>query len=151
MLFRSGVIGITGLVIIVGSLVLIMLNNDYFNFDFVPLGDIVVAMFATLGGISGGALVLFFGGAKLTQTKAFRKMALTETQETSQGYTSNVNDASLVGKSGEAFTVLRPSGKIMIENTIYDASTRGEYIEKGEDIEVISNEGSTLRVKKKSA
>ena len=146
-----GVIGITGLVIIVGSLVLIMLNNDYFNFDFVPLGDIVVAMFATLGGISGGALVLFFGGAKLTQTKAFRKMALTETQETSQGYTSNVNDASLVGKSGEAFTVLRPSGKIMIENTIYDASTRGEYIEKGEDIEVISNEGSTLRVKKKSA
>ncbi|HRI78430.1 MAG TPA: NfeD family protein [Cyclobacteriaceae bacterium] len=145
-----GVIGVTGLILIVGSLVLIMLNNDYFNFDFVPLGDIVVAMFATLGGISGGALVLFFGGAKLTQTKAFRRMALTETQETSQGYTTNVHDTALIGQSGEAFTILRPSGKVMIGTAIYDAFTRGEYIEKGEGIEVISMEGSSLRVKKKT-
>jgi len=143
-----GFIGVTGLVLIVGSLVLIMLNNDYFNFDFVPLGDIVVAMFATLGGISGGALLLFFGGARLTQTKAFRRMALTETQETRQGYSATANLEALLGKTGEAFTILRPSGKVMIENILYDAYTRGEYIEKGEAVEVISMEGSTLRVKK---
>ncbi len=143
-----GVTGISGIVLIVASLILIMLNNDFFNFDFVPLGDIIVAMFATLGGISGGALLLIFGGASLTQTKAFKRMALTDTQETKQGYTSNFNDAQVIGKTGEAFTVLRPSGKVMIEGTLYDAFTRGEYIEKGERIEVISMEGSTLRVKK---
>lgn len=143
-----GVAGVLGIGLTVGSLILIMLNNDFFNFEFVPLGDIVVAMFATLGGISGGALLLFFGGARLTQTKAFQRMALTETQDTVDGYTSNFNTETMLGKTGKAFTVLRPSGKVMIEGTLFDAFTRGEYIEREENIEVISTESSTLRVKK---
>ncbi len=146
-----GVAGVLGIGLTVGSMVLIMLNNDFFNFDFVPLGDIVIATFATLGGISGGALLLFFGGARLTQTRAFSRIALTDTQQTQSGYTSNFNETSMVGRTGTAFTVLRPSGKAMIEGNLYDAFTRGEYIEKGEPIEVISSEGSTLRVKKISA
>lgn len=146
-----GVAGVLGIALTIVSMVLIMLNNDFFNFDFVPLGDIVVAMFATLGGISGGALLLFFGGARLTQTKAFSRIALTDTQQTQSGYTSNFNETSMVGKTGTAFTVLRPSGKAIIDGNLYDAFTRGEYIEKGEPIEVISSEGSTLRVKKTSA
>jgi membrane-bound serine protease (ClpP class) len=145
-----GIAGLLGIVLTIGSLILIMLNNDFFNFEFVPLGDIVVAMFATLGGISGGALLLFFGGAKLTQTKAFRRMALTDTQDTTKGFTSNFFPDTLVGKAGVAFTVLRPSGKVLIEGKMYDAFTRGEYIEKEENIEVISTESSTLRVKKKT-
>jgi membrane-bound serine protease (ClpP class) len=36
----------------------------------------------------------------------------------------------------------------MINNKIYDAFTRAEYIEKGEAIEVIETEGSTLKVRK---
>jgi membrane-bound serine protease (ClpP class) len=143
-----GVAGVLGIGLTVGSLILIMLNNDFFNFEFVPLGDIVVAMFSALGGITGGALLLFFGGARLSQTKAFKRIALTETQETTQGYTSNFNEVTMVGKTGHALTVLRPSGKVMIEAKLYDAFTRGEYIDKGEPVEVISTEGSTLRVKK---
>ena len=143
-----GVAGVLGIGMTVGSLMLIMLNNDFFNFEFVPLGDIVVAMFATLGGITGGALLLFFGGARLTQTSAFKRMALTDIQETDQGYTSNFNEGPMVGKTGIAFTVLRPSGKVIIDDKIYDAFSSGEYIEKEETIEVISVESSTLRVKK---
>ena len=143
-----GVAGVMGIVMTVGSLVLIMLNNDFFNFDFVPLGDIVVAMFATFGGLSGGALLLFFGSARLTQTKAFRRMVLTETQDKEKGYTSNFNEELMVGKSGTAFTVLRPSGKVLIAGKLYDAFSRGEYIEKEAEIEVIDVESSTLRVKK---
>lgn len=146
-----GVAGILGISMTVGSMVLIMLNNDFFNFDFVPLGDIVVAMFATVGGISGGALLLFFGGSRLLQTKAFGRMALTDTQQTQSGYTSNFNEGPMEGKIGKAFTVLRPSGKVMIEDKLYDGFTRGEYIEKDEPVEVISSEGSTLRVKKLSS
>jgi len=143
-----GVAGVLGITLTISSLVLIMLNNDFFNFDFVPMGDIVVALFATLGGISGGALLLFFGAPRITETKAFRRFALTDTQDTGQGYTSNVNTSSLVGKTGTAFTVLRPSGKILIDDTLYDAFSRGEYIEKGEGVEVIGAEGSSIRVKK---
>ena len=146
-----GVAGVMGIVMTVGSLVLIMLNNDFFNFDFVPLGDIVVAMFATFGGLAGGALLLFFGSARLTQTKAFRRMVLTETQDKEQGYTSNFNEELMVGKTGTAFTVLRPSGKVLIAGKLYDAFSRGEYIEKEAVIEVIDIESSTLRVKKATA
>lgn len=146
-----GVAGITGIALTVGSLILIMLNNDFFNFDFVPLGDIVTASIATLGGISAGALLLFLGGAKLTETSAFRRIALTDTQDTQKGYSSNFNETPMEGKTGTAYTVLRPSGKVMIEGSIYDAFTRGEYVEKEEPIEVISVEGSTLRVKKITA
>lgn len=143
-----GVAGVLGIGMTVGSLVLIMLNNDFFNFDFVPLGDIVVALFATLGGLAGGGLLLFFGGAKLAESRAFRRIALTDTQEKNQGYTSHFNTEQMIGKKGTAFTVLRPSGKVVIEEKLYDAYTRGEYIEREENIEVIGAEGSTLRVRK---
>src|SRR6478736_6118640 len=93
-----GVAGIAGITLTVTSLILIMLNNDFFNFEFVPLGDIVVASFAALGGLAGGALLLFFGGAKLTETKAFKRIALADTQESSQGYSVRTNEPNLVSK-----------------------------------------------------
>jgi membrane-bound serine protease (ClpP class) len=143
-----GIAGIAGITLTVLSLVLIMLNNDFFNFEFVPLGDIVVAVFATMGGISGGALLLFFGGARLSKTRAFQKIALVDTQDKAQGYTVNTLTDTMVGKKGTAYTVLRPGGKVMIDDQIYDAFTRGDYVEKGEPIEVIGNEGITLKVKR---
>lgn len=142
-----GVAGILGITLTIVSLILIMLNNDYFNFEFVPLGDIVKATFAAIGGITGGVLLLFFGGARLTQTKAFKRIALTDTQESSQGYSVRNNEQNLIGKAGIAHTVLRPSGKVLIDGNVYDAFTRGEYVQKGDAIEVIGTEGITLKVK----
>jgi membrane-bound serine protease (ClpP class) len=53
----------------------------------------------------------------------------------------------MIGKAGTAHTVLRPSGRVLIDGQIYDAFTKGGYIEKDSAIEVISEEGSTLKVK----
>ena len=143
-----GVAGVSGIALTVTSLVLIMLNNDFFNFDFVPLGDIVVALFAAVGGLTGGVMLLFIAGPKLTRSQAFRNIALTDTQEKEQGYTSNLFPSDIVGQRGEAYTVLRPGGKVMIAGNIYDAYTRGEFIDRGEPIEVLAAEGTSLRVKK---
>ncbi len=142
-----GVAGILGITLTVVSLILIMLNNDFFNFEFVPLGDIVKATFSAIGGLTAGALLLFFGGAKLTQTKAFKRIALTDTQQSSHGYSVNSSSKELIGKTGIAHTVLRPSGKVLIDDQVYDAFTRGDYIQKGEVIEVVGTEGITLKVK----
>jgi membrane-bound serine protease (ClpP class) len=143
-----GVAGVAGITLTLVSLILIMLNNDFFNFEFVPLGDIIVATFATLGGLIGGVFLLFFGGARLTKSKAFQRIALNDTQEKSQGYTVNTLSDTLIGKKGTAYTVLRPGGKVIIDEQIYDSFTRGDYVERGEPIEVIGNEGITLKVKK---
>ena len=52
-----------------------------------------------------------------------------------------------MGKKGKSFSVLRPSGKIILSDKVYDASTSGEFIEKNKNIIVINNEGSSLKVK----
>ena len=143
-----GIAGVAGITLTLVSLILIMLNNDLFNFEFVPLGDIIVATFATVGGLTGGVLLLFFGGARLTKTKAFQRIALNDTQQKSQGYTVNTLSDTLLGKKGVAYTILRPGGKVIIDEQIYDAFTRGDYVEKGDTIEVIGNEGITLKVRK---
>lgn len=142
-----GVAGIAGIVLTVGSLVLIMINNDAFDFQFVPMNDILVAFAAAMGGMLGGIILLFVAGSNLQGTRLYRKIALTDTQASSKGYIANPLEQPLKGKTGIAQTVLRPSGKVIIEGKMYDAYTRGDYIEKGQSIEVISDEGASLKVK----
>lgn len=142
-----GVAGFFGITLTVGSLILVMLNNDNFDFSFVGLDQILLAVIATLGGMIGSIIVLFVGGVRFTQSKAFSRVALTETMQKSDGYTSNFNTEPMIGKEGEAYTILRPSGRILIDDELYDAYTRGEYIEKGQKVIVISEEGTSLKVK----
>jgi membrane-bound serine protease (ClpP class) len=143
-----GVAGVAGITLTIMSLVLIMINNDFFNFDLVPFGDIMVATFTAFGGLCGGALLLFWGGAKLSNTKAFQRIALMDTQQASKGFTTNFIPEVKLGDKGTAYTILRPSGRVIINNKIYDAFTRGEFIEVGDTVEVIETEGSTLKVRK---
>jgi len=143
-----GVAGISGLILTIGSLILVMLNNDNLDFSFVGLDEAILAVVATLGGMIGSVILLFVGGVKFTESKAFSRVALNETMKKSEGYTSNFNKEPMLGKEGEAYTVLRPSGRIMIDDEMYDAYTRGEYIGKGEKVVVISEEGTSLKVKK---
>jgi membrane-bound serine protease (ClpP class) len=145
-----GIAGIAGITLTVGSLILIMINNDVFDFEFVPANELLYAVAATLGGILGGILVLFAGGARLANSRFFNRIALTATQESTQGYIVKPTAEPLTGKRGVAFTVLRPAGKVLIDDKIYDAYTRGEFIEKGEAIEVLDEETTSLRVKKVS-
>jgi membrane-bound serine protease (ClpP class) len=143
-----GVAGVSGIMLTVGSLVLIMINNDAFDFEFVRMNDILVALAAALGGIFGGTVLLFVLGANLSKTRFYKRVALTETQDRKKGYTSSpVANEALIGKTGFAQTVLRPSGKVQIEGKLYDAFTRGDFIEKGQPVEVISDEGPALKVK----
>ncbi len=143
-----GVSGVLGLLFTIGSLILVMLNNDNFDFSFVGFNEIFVALSAALLGLLGGFVLMFVGGVQLTNSKFFRKIALVEKQESSQGYNANVQAESMLGKKGTAFTILRPSGKIMIEDELFDAYTRGSYINQNEEVVVIGEEGTSLKVKK---
>src|SRR5690606_13153276 len=93
-----GVAGISGIVLTVGSLALIMLNNDAFNFDFVAGQDILIALIVSLSGLLGAIILLFAGGSKIADSKYFRKIALTDTQSREQGFTSSFLKESMIGK-----------------------------------------------------
>ena len=143
-----GVFGILGLFTSIGSLILIMLNNDLFDFTFVISGDIVSASLAVLSSIFLLGILILFGGIKLTDTDAFKKIALEETQDSRLGYVSNKYSDEYIGKKGKAFTVLRPSGKVIIEEKLCDATSYDGFIEKNSKIKVVGNEGSALKVSK---
>lgn len=142
-----GITGITGIILTVGSLILVMVNNDVFNFSFVPADNMLLAVTATLGGLLGGVIVIFIGGARLSKSHLFKKVALTSSEDRSHGFTSTFHSQPMVGKGGTAYTVLRPAGKVMIEGKLYDAFTRGDYIDKGQRIEVVAEDTTSLQVK----
>ena len=143
-----GVFGVLGLFTSIGSLILIMLNNDLFDFTFVVSGDIVSASLAVLSSIFLLGILILFGGIKLTDTDAFKKIALEETQDSKLGYVSNKYSDEYIGKKGKAFTVLRPSGKVIIDEKLCDATSYDGFIEKNSKIKVVGNEGSALKVSK---
>lgn len=142
-----GLAGIAGIMFMVTSLTLVMLNNDWFDFSFVPSGHLTTAVLVTFLGLIGSFIVMFIGGVRLTESGMFKRIALETTMDKASGYTSNFKKESFIGKTGVAYTILRPSGKIEIDHEIYDAYTRGNYIEQGTPIEVVGEEGTSLKVK----
>jgi len=142
-----GLAGIAGIVCTVGALIFMMLGNDNFNFDYVPVGEISTAATVVGVGVLGSIIVLFLFGYRLTQSKIFSRVALMTSQEKKDGYVATIYAEDFVGRQGTANTILRPSGRIEIEGEVYDAYTRGEYVEAGERVVVISQEGSTLKVR----
>jgi membrane-bound serine protease (ClpP class) len=142
-----GIAGISGIIFFSAGLVLVLLNNNALDFTFVPAHSIVNSFLILLVALSGAVIVIFAGGAKFIESKAFKRISLQETMDTKEGWTSNFNQKDLINKQGIVWSVLRPSGKVLIDDIIYDATSRGEYIEKGKEIQVIEQTGTWIKVK----
>lgn len=142
-----GIAGLSGLILIVSSLILVALNNSTFDFTFVPEGDIYITSGTVLFAFTAGIVLVFVAGNQFMKSAFFNKISLQETLSSKDGFTSNFNTEPLIGKQGTSYSVLRPSGKVMIDGMIYDAYSRGEFIEEKKTIEVIEQVGSSLKVK----
>jgi membrane-bound serine protease (ClpP class) len=145
-----GIAGIAGIVCTLGGLILVMLNNDFLDFTFVNTNSLSEAIIVLLVAIIGGIFLAFFAGPIFLQSKLFKRVTLQESFETSAGYTSNFNVENMIGKTGVAYTVLRPSGKIEINHIIYDAYSQGDFIDRGSEVIVIDHLATSLKVKLKS-
>lgn len=144
-----GVAGIAGIVCVVGSLIFMMLGNDIFDFEYVPAGEITKAATAVGAGVFGSMLLLIILGYRFTESKMFQRVALVATQKKDEGYIATFYKEDMVGKDGMAVTILRPSGRVEIDDEIYDAYTRGEYVERGTKVVVVSQQGASLQVRMK--
>ncbi|MFK7952305.1 MAG: nodulation protein NfeD [Ekhidna sp.] len=145
-----GVAGILGLICTLGSLMLITVNNDLFDFSFVSEGELFISIATVLAGLFGTIIIMVLGGTRFVNSNMFQRIALADVQAKSEGYTSSFYKPDLVGKKGITYTVLKPSGKVEIEGQLYDAYTRGNYVGEKIEIEVISAEGTSLKVKEAS-
>lgn len=143
-----GVFGVAGIVLTLGSLVLGMLPNEAFDFEWVPTTQLLEALLTVVLAALAAIGMVFWLTPKVNEWGAFKHLALATTHDRSQGFTASVYPENIIGKIGTVHSRLRPSGKIELEGEIFDAYSRGEFLEKGEVIEVISTEGTFLRVKK---
>ncbi len=142
-----GVTGVLGAIFMITGLALAMVGNVGFDFTGVPFTEVLVAFLIVIIAFFISLTGSFYLGQKLFSTNRFGELALSTIQETSSGFTSaNATMKTLVGKTGVAFTMLRPSGKVEIDDDIYDATALTGFVDKGESIRVVKYETSQVFV-----
>ena len=144
-----GIAGASGILLTFTGLVLSLLGNVKFNFENVETGQLIYALLTVFISLFLGFLLSLWLSQKLfTAKKGFlHGFALESSEDKSEGYIGvDSQQATMVGKKGMAYTVLRPSGKVMIENEIWDAITESGFIEKNTNINVYKQEASQLYV-----
>lgn len=130
-----GVAGISGISLIVGALVFAGIDNVSFEFA----GDFVLIIVKSLFLVVSSSLIALglsiWLGSTFLGSRRFA-FALHAEQKPEDGYVAvDMTIQHVVGKSGFAMTDLRPAGKVVIENEIYDAvSLWGDYISKSDPI-----------------
>jgi membrane-bound serine protease (ClpP class) len=144
-----GVAGITGISFIFVGLVLSLINNVHFNFEGVDVYKAAVAVMVVIIGVIGGfASALLLGKLLFSAEKGmFSTLALKTVQNTSEGYVSILPEMlKLKGRTGVAYTVLRPGGKVKVDDDIYDAVAENGFIDQAEQVVVTRVEATQLYV-----
>jgi len=131
-----GVAGVTGVFLMITGLTLSMVGNIGPGFFDIDTSGIVTAFLVVIIAFFLAIFGSIILSKQLFSTTAFGHLALDKVQNTDEGYTSASNKYSiLVGKKARTYTVLRPAGKIIYNDELYDATARSGMIEK--DVEVI--------------
>lgn len=144
-----GIAGISGIALIFTGLLLSMLQNRGFNFDFTGTGAIVESFAVVVAAIllTMGVIIGFFG--RFLNSGLFKKISLQTSETSGEGYHTNIPLLPrFVGRTGIAVSDLRPSGKVEIDGERIDGQTEGDYISKGDRIKVIAAKNSFVVVRK---
>lgn len=141
-----GVAGITGLVLVVGSLAMALIANVGLSF---PTGHAITQAVITLAVTMILMIVLAFSLSRyLPRSSRFGQLVLVPDLASAAGFTSAEAHEDLVGQHGTALTPLRPSGAADIDGRRIDVVTAGEFIESGARIRVVNVHGSRIEVRK---
>lgn len=144
-----GVCGISGIVIVVLSLALAMVDNvEFHRWDgtfslepvLMPLGIVIISSAAA---VFGSVWLV----RKLYPTRTFDHIALRQEMKASEGFTGVVSGLeTLVGETVEVFTDMRPSGKVKTsDGRILEATLKfGGFASKGQPLKVLSAEQGRL-------
>ena len=150
-----GVTGVLGIAGIVAGLTFTMIDKITFEFGPSPDGtgmQTAMASFAIviLSVFLAFILSIWLSNKLFAPSNILGKLALQKIQDVDEGYISfdSKKQKSLIGAKGKAHTVLRPSGKVIINDEIYDARSDIGFIDRGASIRVIRDEAGQLYVLK---
>ncbi|MBU8905660.1 NfeD family protein [Desertibacillus haloalkaliphilus] len=129
-----GIFGILGIGSIIGSMVLASFSTIN-----ILISILIAVVITTIGSI----LVFKFFGAR----GPFKKIVLTDTTGSEQGYISNVTREELIGKEGITLTPLRPSGSAVFGDERLDVVSEGGYIGQDEKIKIVTTSGARIVVR----
>jgi membrane-bound serine protease (ClpP class) len=147
-----GITGVLGLLFIITGLSFAMVETvgpTPLHVDIMPLTKaffiVIIAVFLSL-------IMSIYLSKKLFSTNTFGHLALDRIQDSAEGFTSAYSDYSnMLHEIGVAHSILRPSGKVMINNDLYDATASSGFIDEGEQVEVVGYQTGQLFVRKYKA
>lgn len=143
-----GVAGVSGIALVMTGLTLSLVGNVGFDFKPVQAGRLVEAglIVALSGGISiFGSLFL---AVRLFESGLLSRLVLQTDHKKEDGFVgTSIKPNEVVGSFGIAYTDLKPSGKVEINDTLYDASSSSGFIEKGSTVKVIGYSGAQIKVR----
>lgn len=143
-----GIAGGAGLLLMITGLTLSMVQNFGFNFTLQDLDSIAQAFFTVITAMLLSMVGSIYLGKKMFTTTVFGHLALDSVQAKEDGFTSSDQHyVDVIGMEGIAETVLRPSGKVEIEDEIYDAFSEAGFIEKGSKVKVTGYINAQLKVR----
>jgi membrane-bound serine protease (ClpP class) len=138
------VAGVLGALLIGVGLIFALLDNDFFTFENVQMPDISRSVLTVFSGVLMGMAFVLWLSTRIGAKGVFQKIALITDLATSESVDQGVRN--LVGKTGKAMTVLRPSGKVIVDDEVYDAVSVQGFIEKGTPVTVMKFENMQLYV-----
>jgi membrane-bound serine protease (ClpP class) len=141
-----GVLGILGIVLFASGLVLAMIDNSVFRFPG-PFNWALVVKPVSVVAISGflSLASLLWIVNKVFPMRLFNAIALRTELEGDKGFVGvAVTEPSLEGRTAMVFADLKPAGKVLIDNRLYEASAEYGMIIKGTEVRIVRMEGGRL-------
>ena len=147
-----GVAGVAGIIAVITGLTLSLIDNIVFEdpeFTGEGLGLLMKSLSLVLVSVLLGLILSLWATRKLLTSTAFGRLSLRSEQRIEEGFIGvETKQKNLVGETGVAHTVLRPSGRVMIKDKLYDAKSEYGFIEKGEAVKVMRYETGQVYVVK---
>jgi membrane-bound serine protease (ClpP class) len=145
-----GVAGIAGILAMLFGLTAAMIDNATFEFTLAGFNRVSgPLLLVSLSIIVAVLLSLWITNRIGLKNSLFQRVALNAVQKTTDGFVGVPAEITvLTGKTGVADTMLRPSGKVRIDDKMYDAMSEFGYIDKGEPIRVTRSESGQVYVVK---
>lgn len=128
-----GIFGIVGMMFLTGG-------------GYYLMGGGMPALLIILGFYLLVAVVLAILFLYLPRESKWNPFVLWDKQKNSDGYIGGQNLDAFLGKKGEALTVLRPAGTVLVEGRRLDVISLGDYIPKGASVRIVKVEGSKIFV-----